>query len=57
MSIVGSFKAMEDIEPDGEPEVGIVRKHGEDFERYMHCVLVNKWPGMVDCNLQHHRHL
>lgn len=40
MSKVGNFKAIEGIKPDGESEVGIVQKHGEDFEKYMHCVLV-----------------
>lgn len=40
VSKVGNFKATDDIKPDGEPEVGIVQKHGEDFEKHMHCVLV-----------------
>lgn len=40
MSKVGNFEAIEDIKPDGEPEVGLVQKHGEDVEKYRHCVLV-----------------
>lgn len=40
MSKVCNSKARDDVEPGSKPEVGIVQKHGDDFEDYKHCVLV-----------------
>lgn len=42
---VCNFNTVEDGEPGSKPEVGVVHKHADDFERDVYCVLVLSDPG------------